>query len=181
MLPPEQRGEAAAQYSQGQSGSKIVERSALTGEVRREYDPPLREFAGAIGLSADGTLLAAYDSAGGVLLWDTLTGKLKLKVLLPRSASAHLRFCPDGKLLVLSLFPGLSATLVVIDVPTGAIVASVPQESSGDIHWSADNLSFGVIPDKRGIREEQDGAGRHVLHNLYSLIRTWKVADIRKP
>jgi WD40 repeat protein len=172
---------AVSQYPQDKAGSKIVERSALTGEVRREYEPHLREYAGAIRLSADASLLAAYDSAGDALLWDTLTGKLKHKVALPPSSSAHLRFSPDGKLLALSLFPGLSPKLIVIDVPTGAIVVTVPQESSGDIHWSADSQSFDVIYDKRGIREDSDKAGRQVLYNLFPSVRTWKVADIRKP
>jgi WD40 repeat protein len=171
-----------SQYSAGKTESKIVERSALTGEVRREYEPHLREFAGAIGLSPDGTLLAVYDSAGDVLLWDTMTGKVKHKLALPRSSSSvHLRFSPDGTLLALSLFPGAVPKLVVIDVTTGAIVATLPQESSGDIHWSADSKSFDVIYDKRGIREESDKAGGQVLYNLYPSVRTWKVADIRKP
>ncbi len=68
----------------------------------------------------------------------------------------------------------------MIDVADGAIVATVPQEessgdTSGDIHWSADSKSFDVISDLRGI------AGRQVLYNMYPSVRTWKVADIRKP
>jgi hypothetical protein len=169
-----------SRYPQGDSGSKIVERSALTGEVRREYEPHFREYVYAIGLSADGSLLAAYDSAGDALLWDTLTGKLKHKVPLPGgSSSTYLRFSPNGKLLALSLLAGLSPKLIVIDVSAGGIVATVPQESSGDIHWSADSTSFDVIYDHRGIREEQDKAGRQVLYNMYPSVRTWKVADIR--
>jgi WD40 repeat protein len=170
-----------SRYPQGESASKIVERSARTGEIRREYEPHPREYAYAIGLSADGSLLAVYDSAGDALLWDTRTGKLKHKVPLPRDApGAHLRFSPDGKLLALSLFPGLSPKLIVIDVAAGAVVAAVSQESSGDIHWSADSKSFDVIYDHRGLREERDKAGRHVLYNLYPLIQTYNVADIRK-
>ena len=95
------------------------------------------------------------------------------RVSLPRSSSSiHLRFSPDGKLLALSLFPGVSPKLIVIDVPSGAIVATVPQESSGDIHWSADSKSFDVIYDNRGV------AGRQVLYNLYPSVRTWKIADL---
>jgi hypothetical protein len=172
---------AVSQYPQGKSASKIVERSVLTGEVRREYEPPLREYTSAIGLSGDGSLLATYDSAGDALLWSTLTGKLKHKVALPRSSSSvHLRFSPDGKLLALSLFPGVSPKLIVIDVPTGAILATVPQESSGDIHWSADSKAFDVIYDRRGILEKRSKAGRQVMYNLYPSIRTWKVAEFRK-
>lgn len=173
-------------YPQGGSRSKIVERSALTGEIRREYEPDLREFAYAIGLSPDGSLLAAYDSAGEALLWDTVTGKLKHKVTLPRDASgAHLRFSPDGKLLALSLFPGLSPKLIVIDVAAGAVVATAPQESSGDMHWAADSKSFDVIYDHRGIsdggiNDVRDKDGRRVLFNLFPTVRAWKVADIRK-
>src|SRR5205085_4030478 len=70
---------AVSQYSHGKAGSKIVERSALTGEVRREYAPPLREFAGSIGLSAAGTLLAAYDGAGDALLWGQAARELQLQ------------------------------------------------------------------------------------------------------
>jgi WD40 repeat protein len=171
----------ASQYLQGKSESKIVERDALTGEVRREYEPHFREYAYAIGLSADGSLLAAYDTAGDVLLWDMLTGKLKHKVALPPSSwGTHLRFSPDGKLLALSLFPGPSPKLILIDVAAGTIVARVAQESSGDIHWSADSKSFDVIYDHRGIREEQDKAGRQAMYNLYPTVRTFQVADIRK-
>jgi len=174
---------AVAQYYQGKSGSRIVERSALTGEIRREYEPHLREYARAIGLSADGSLLAACDSEGDALLWDTLTGKLKHKLSLPRLAGrAHLRFSPDGKLLAFSLFSlsRPSSKLVVIDVADGAIVATVSQEessgdTSGDIHWSADSKSFDVISDLRGI------AGHQVLYNMYPSVRTWKIDDIRKP
>jgi WD40 repeat protein len=170
-----------SRYPQGESGSKIVERSALTGEIRREYEPHLRGYAYAIGLSADGSLLAAYDSAGDALLWETRTGKLKHKVPLPRDApEAHLRFSPDGKLLALSLFPGLSPKLIVIDVAAGAVIATVSQESSGGIHWSADSKSFDVIYDHRGISEKRDKDGRPVMFNLYPSVRTWKVADIRK-
>jgi hypothetical protein len=171
---------AVSQYSD-KPGSKIVERSALTGEVRREYLSHLREFADAIGLSADGSLLAAYDTAGDALLWDTRTGKLKHKVALPPSSwGTHVRFSPDGKLLALSLFPGLSPKLILIDVAAGTIVATVPQESSGDIHWSVDGKSFDVIYDRRGIREDRDQAGRPVMYNLYPSFRTWNVADISK-
>jgi hypothetical protein len=114
------------------------------------------------------------------LLWDTLTGKLKHKVPLPRrSSSAHLQFSPDGKLLALSLFSGPSPKPIMIDLPAGAIVATAPQESSGDIHWSADGKSFDVIYDKRGIREEMDKTGRQPMYNLYPSIRIWKVADVR--
>ena len=169
-----------SRYPQGKSASKIVERSALTGEIRREYEPHLREFAYAIGLSADGSLLAAYDSAGDALLWDTATGKLKHKVPLPAStSSAHLRFSPDGKLLAISLFPGLSPKLIVIDTAAGAAIATVSQESSGDIHWSADSESFDVIYDRRGISENTDKTGLRSMCNLFPLVRTWKIADLR--
>lgn len=170
-----------SRYPQGESGSKSVERSALTGEVRREYEPYFREYAYAIGLSADGSLLAAYDSAGDAMLWDTETGKLKHKVRVPSgSSSTYARFSPNGKLLALSLFLA-SPKLIVIDTAVGAIVATAPQESSGDIHWSADGKSFDVIYDHRGIREEQDKAGRRAMYNLYPSVRTWKIDDIRKP
>jgi hypothetical protein len=171
-----------SRYPEGESASKTVERSALTGEILREYEPRLREFAYGFGLSVDGSLLAAYDSAGEALLWDALTGRLKHRISLPRDApGAHLRFSPDGKLLALSLFPGLSPKLFVIDVVAGAVVASAPHESSGDIHWAADSKSFDVIYDHRGIREDQDKAGHHVMYNLYPSVRRWKVADLSKP
>src|SRR5262249_48174278 len=158
---------AVSQYSD-KTGSKIVERSALTGEVRREYQPRLREFANAIGLSADGSLLAAYDTAGDALLWDTLTGRLKPKVALPTGSwCTRLRSAPDGKLLALSLFPGLSRKLILIDVASGTVVARASQEGTGDIHWSADGKSFDVIYDRRGIREDRDRAGGPVMYNLY--------------
>jgi hypothetical protein len=166
----------------GKAGAKIVERSARSGEVVREYEPRLREYANAIGLSADGSLLAVYDTAGDALLWDTQTGKLKRKLTLPGGSwSSYLRFSPDGRLLAISLFPGLSPKLIVIDVPSGAIVATVRQEGSGDIHWSADGKSFDVLYDRRGVREEQDKGGRQVMYNLYPSVRTWKVADLSKP
>jgi WD40 repeat protein len=169
---------AVSQYSD-KPGSKIVERSLLTGEVGRGYQPHLREFASAIGLSADGSLLAAYDTAGGALLWDTLTGKLKHKVALPPGSwGTHLRFSPDGKLLALSLFPGPSPKLILIDVAAGTIVARVSQEGTGDIHWSADGKSFDVTYDRRSIREDRDRAGGAVMYNLYPSVQTWKVADI---
>jgi WD40 repeat protein len=121
-----------------------------------------------------------YDTAGDALLWDTLTGKLKHKVPLPSgSSSTYLRFSPDGKLLALSLFLASSPKLIVIDVPAGAIVATVPHNTTGDIHWSADSKSFDVISDVRGITEKLDKAGRQVLYNMYPTVRTWKVADIR--
>jgi WD40 repeat protein len=168
-------------YPQGDSASKIVERSALTGEIRREYEPHLREFAYALGLSADGSLLAVYDSAGQALLWDTETGKLKHKILVPRDApGAHLRFSPNGKLLALSLFPGISPKLILIDVAAGAVLATVPQETSGDMHWAADSKTFDVIYDQRGISEQPDKDGRPVMFNLFPTIRTWKVADLRR-
>jgi len=53
----------------------------------------------------------------------------------------------------------VSPKLILLDVADGAIVATVAQESSGDIHWSADSKSFDVIYDHRGI------AGRTVLYN----------------
>jgi WD40 repeat protein len=171
---------ALSQYPQGKTESKIVEHSALTGEVRREYEPHVREFAGAIGVSSDETLMAAYDSAGDALIWNAQTGELKHKVPLPTSTSSvHLRFSPDGKLLAISLLPGLSPKLVVIDVVAGTIVANVSQDDSGDIHWSADSKSFDVVYDRRGIREERDNAGTVSMFNLFPSIRTWKVADIR--
>ncbi len=119
---------------------------------------------------------------GEALLWDTVTGELKHKVPLPGSSSSvHLRFSPDGKLLALSLFPARSAELIVIGVPAGTILATAQQETSGDMHWSADSKSFDVIYDHRGIREEQDKAGHQAMYNLYPSIRTWKIDDIRKP
>jgi hypothetical protein len=158
-----------------------VERSALTGEIRREYEPHLREFAYAIGLSADGLLLAVYDSAGEALVWDTQTGKLKHKIPVPHDApGAHLRFSPDGKLLALSLFPGISPKLILIDVAAGAVVATAAQETSGDMHWAADSKSFDVIYDHRGISEQPDKDGRPMMFNLFPTVRTWKVADLRK-
>ena len=172
---------AVSQYLQGKSGSQIVERSALTGDVRREYQPRLGEFARAIGLSADGTLLAVYDSAGHALLWDTLTGKLKHKVRLPVDKSlSRLRFSPDGKLLALTLFSGVSPKLIVIDVLAGAVAATESDAAgeSGYIHWSADSQSFELICDKRGLHVEEDKAGAEVLYNQYPTVRTWKVADI---
>ena len=93
----------------------------------------------------------------------------------------HLRFSPDGKLLALSLFPGVAAKLIVIGVPAGTIVATAEQESSGDLHWSADSTSFDVIYDRRGIREARDKAGREVMYNLYPSIRTWKIGAMRQP
>ncbi|MBS0263086.1 MAG: WD40 repeat domain-containing protein [Planctomycetes bacterium] len=171
-----------SQYSQANSGSAIVERDALTGEQRRGYEPHLRKYASAIRLSLDSSLLAVYDSAGDALVWDTQAGLLKFKVPLPSDAStAHLRFSPDGNLLAISLFPGLSARLFVIDVTTGTVVGTVSQESSGDIHWLPDSQSFDVIYDHRGIREEHDPSGRVVLYNLYPAVRRWKVADFRSP
>jgi len=168
-------------YPQGESASKIVERNALTGEIRREYEPHLREFAYAIGLSGGGSLLAVYDSAGQALLWDTETGKLKHKIPVPHDApGAHLRFSPDGKLMALSLFPGISPKLILIDVAAGAVVATVPHETSGDMHWAADSKSFDVIYDHRGISEQADKDGRPVMFNLFPTVRTWKVADLRK-
>ena len=176
---------AVSQYYQGKSGSKIVERSALTGEIRREYEPYLREYARAIGLSADGSLLAACDSAGDALLWDTRTGQLKHKIAAGHlHGGAHLRFSPDGRLLALSVFAGPSPKLILIDVADGAIVATAPQEessgdTSGDIHWSADSKSFDVISDLRGITEKTDKTGLRSMYNLFPLVQTWKVADIR--
>lgn len=171
---------AVSQYYQDKSGSKIVERSALTGEIRREYEPHLREYARAIELSADGSLLAACDSAGDALLWDTRTGQLKHKIAVGHlHGGAHLRFSPDGKLLALSVFSGPSPKLILIDVANGAIMATGPQEesfgdTSGDIHWSADSKSFDVISDLRGI------AGSEVLYNMYPSVGTWKVSDLRQ-
>ena len=38
--------------------------------------------------------------------------------------------------------PDSANAIILIDVPAGAIVATVLQESSGDIHWSADSEPF---------------------------------------
>jgi WD40 repeat protein len=131
-------------------------------------------------MSSDGTLLAAYDGAGDALIWNAQTGDLKHKVPLPAStSSAYLRFSPDGTLVAISLFPGLSPKLIVIDVVTGTIVANVSQEGSGDIHWSTDSKSFDVVYDRRGIREDRDNAGAVSMFNLFPSIRTWRVAEIR--
>src|SRR5262249_48547838 len=107
--------------------------------------------------------------------------KLKDKVPVPRDApGAHLRFSPDGKLLALSLFPGVSPKLIVIEVAAAAVVATVSQQSSGDIHWAADSKSFDVVYDRRGISEQRDKDGRPVMFNLFPTVRTWMVADLRK-
>jgi WD40 repeat protein len=171
----------ASQYSREKSGVRIVERDVNTGAVRREYESKLDEFASALGWSPDGTLLAVVGISGEALVWDTESGQLRHQVPLGQSTSSvQLRFSPDGKFLAVSLFPGFNAKLFVIDVATGAIVATVKQETSGSIHWAADSQSFDVLYDHRGILEAKDKAGRQVMYNMFPVVRTFNVAEIRK-
>jgi hypothetical protein len=170
----------ASQYSRDKSGVYIVERDASTGTVRREYKPRLGEFASALGWSPDGTLLAVVGITGEVLVWDTVSGHLRYKVPLGKSSSGiHLRFSPDGKFLAVSLFPGFDAKLVVIDAAAGTIVATVKQETAGNIHWAADSQSFDVLYDHRGILEAKDKAGRLMMYNRFPLVRTFQMEEIR--
>jgi hypothetical protein len=170
----------ASQYPREKSGVRIVERDVSTGTVRREYESQLSEFVSAIGWSPDGSLLAVVGISGEALVWDTESGQLRHQVPLGQSTSSvHLCFSPDGKFLAISLFPGFNAKLVVIDVATGKIVATLKQETSGSIHWAADSQSFDVLYDHRGILEAKDKAGRHVMYNRFPEVKTFKMEEIR--
>lgn len=169
-----------SQYAAGKSGQKIVERSAQTGEVVREYEPHLREFSPTIDWSADGKTLAVYDSAGDILLWDSQTGELKHKISQLYHSMEYLRFSPDGKLLAFSTLRPGSAMLLMIDVESGTVVGSLPQKIPGNIHWSRDSKLLEVIATGNSIAERPGAAGGRAVFNVFPSVETFKVDDFRK-
>ncbi len=169
-----------SQYAVGKSGQKIVERSARTGEVIREYEPHLREFSPTMDWSADGKTLAVYDSAGEILLWDTQTGELKHTISKLYHSMEYLRFSPDGKLLAFSTLRPGSAMLLLIDVASGTVVGSRPQKIPGNIHWSRDSKSLDVIATGNSIAERPGAAGGLAVFNVFPSVETFRVADFRK-
>jgi hypothetical protein len=169
-----------SQYAVGKSGQKVVERSAQTGQVVREYEPHLREFASAMDWSPDGTRLAVFDAAGEILLWDTATGELKHKVSKVYHAMEYLRFSPDGKLLAYSSLHLGFPKLFLIDVASGTVVGSLPQKNPGIIHWSRDGKSVEVIATGNSIAERPGVAGGLAVYNVFPSVETFRVVDFRK-
>lgn len=169
-----------SQYAVGESGQKIVERSAQTGKVVREYAPHLREFSPTIDWSADGKTLAVYDSAGEILLWDTEAGELKHKISKLYHSMEYLRFSPDGKLLAFSTLRPGSAMLLLIDVESGTVVGSLPQKIPGNIHWSRDSKSLEVIATGNSIAERPGAAGGLAVFNVFPSVEAFRVGDFRK-
>jgi WD40 repeat protein len=169
-----------SQYAVGKSGRKIVERRVQTGQVVREYEPHLREFASAMDWSADGKRLAVFDAAGEILLWDTGIGALKHKISKVYHSMEYLRFSPDGKLLAYSSLHLGSPKLFLIDVESGMVIGSLPQKNAGNIHWSRDGKSIEVIATGNSIAERPGVGGGLAVYNVFPLVETFKVDDFPK-
>ena len=168
---------AAISLPEDKSKQQIVEHSAVTGEVLRKYEPHIREFAYAIAYSPDGNSLAAYDSAGELLIWNTITGELKRRVHLPNDAPGYLRFSHDSKLIAVSLLKGTS----IIDVESGAFVARLRDQISGEIRWASDDKSFTLSRNVGAgtITERADKNGNLAVFNIFPAVQTHKLADLK--
>ena len=142
-----------SQYAAGKSGQKIVERSTEAGQVVREYEPHLREFASAMDWSADGKRLAVFDAAGEILLWDTGTGELKHKISKVYHSMEYLPIFSRRQVARVSRIASGISQLFMIDVESGTIVSSLPQKNAGNIHWSRDGKSVEVIATGNSIAE----------------------------
>jgi WD40 repeat protein len=169
---------AAGGFPPDQSPQQIVETSALTGEVLRKYEPRLREFTYATAYSPDGSRLAAFDSAGELLIWDATNGELKHRIAMKESSPGDLRFSPDGKLLAISLIQKTR----VIDVAGGTLVAAIPQETPGLIRWTPDSQAFDVISNVivGSISERQNAAGQTIVYNVFPTLKRWNLEEFRK-
>jgi len=154
---------------------QIVERNAVTGELMREYEPRLNEFAYATAYSPDGKCLAAFDSGGGdVLIWDTASGELKHRVHPRGNHAAYLRFSPDSKLLAVSLINKFS----IIEVASGTIVGTVPQDIPAQIYWAEDGKSFDVVTTMT-MTEKAGKEGQEVF-DVFPGVKHWKLTDVEK-
>jgi WD40 repeat protein len=151
---------------------QIVEHDATTGQILRSYEPHMQEFAYVIAYSPDATQLAAFDSAGELLLWNVATGDLLRRIHLKGDAPADLRFSPDGKRLAISFINKTYA----INVASGAIIATFPQQIPGIIRWSPNNQSLDLISNINSVTL----SGNETLYNDFPAIKRWKIDDFQK-
>jgi hypothetical protein len=120
---------------------------AATGKLLHQWRLPQGRFAGS-ALGAGGKVLATFDEAWGVALWDVPTGKQRH--VLKDTAGLSLALSPDGRSLVVG---SRSGALGVWDVATGKQRARMPKS-----FWSH-GLPLAISPDGRLIAAARpDGA-----------------------
>jgi hypothetical protein len=146
---------------------QIVERDTTTGEIRRTYEPHVEGHAYGIAVSPDSSLIAVYDGARVLLIWNTASGELQHRIEAVRHASPStvLRFSPDGKYLALDS----THHVAVVDVVTGELAAKIPQSIAGEIHWSADGSKLTVVT------KNAHGGGNSMvpLYNVHPSVQEW--------
>lgn len=146
---------------------QVIERSAVTGEVLREYKPRVKGFAYALCYAPDAKRVAVYDGAGEVLVWNTTDGSLAYRVDVRQAvpSSAALRYSPDGKHLAIAVFE----KLFIVNAATGTVETTDPTKSVNQVHWSPDGteLHLLIYITTRGISEGQDAAGHRTVTNMY--------------
>jgi hypothetical protein len=149
---------------------QIVELSTRTGKVVRTLEPRLKGFAYAMCLSPADDRLAVFDSEGELLVWDVVTGKLQQRIPFRGNSGVFLRIAPDGQKLAASE----GQKLVVFDLATGAIVATIPQliDGSAMIHWSADSRTITTVK-----RPYLEGKGEPDLYNVIPAVQHFKLDD----
>jgi len=156
----------------GELRQQIVERSATTGDVMREYVPFVEGHAYAIALSPNGERLAVYDGVGALLIWDTTTGVLLHRVDEVRrntpSAVTVLRFSPDGRYIALN---GIDAILVA-DVEAGELIARPRVLNAKEIQWSPDGRILTAVSGHM-----HGGGGMMPDANIYPAVEStvWQV------
>ncbi len=176
MAWSEDGSRAAGGFPPDKAGQEIVEYSAVSGEVRRKYEPRLREFTYANAYSPDGSRFAAFDSAGELLIWDAASGELKQRVAMKENSPGDLRFSPDGKLVAISFIQRTR----VVEVGSGVVVATIPQEVPGIIRWTADSAMLEAISNVLvGSISEREEAGRRGVYNVMPTIKRWSMEEFR--
>ena len=145
---------------------QIVERETDTGMIVRSYEPPVKQHAYSLTYSPNGEMLAVFDGAGALLIWNTRTGNLlhRIEAVRHESFSTALRFSPDNR----SLAVNAVVKSWVIDVESGQIAATIPQSNAADFYWSADGSRLTILTGKA----IYEGGGREVF-NQFPAVYEW--------
>lgn len=147
---------------------RVAERDVASGEILRNYE--LDSYAYGIGISPDGRRIAACDMDAGLLVWNTDSGELMHRVADAgiMAGSTCVRFSPNSRYAAFRAEQHSREVIRVVDVQSGEIVATLPQWSVADIHWSPDGKTLTAITG----HTYGDG-GLSPLNNIYPTVDVW--------
>jgi WD40 repeat protein len=137
----------------------LTDRIALMDITGAKRLPDL-ETAGshqALALSADGSLMAAGNSTGQVLLWSYENGEFADPISINKEPATSLSFSPTGDLLAM----GTLNNVYLIDTKSGQEIARIPHANNVNaVSFSSDGSMFAAASSR--------------------FIQFWQVADIRR-